>query len=481
MNKNGRLFLSMFKIGMIGFGGGTALIPVIERTVIDEYGLVTKEDYDVDVMVASITPGALPVEISAGVGRRIKGSCGLLFGAIAMALPGVMLTILFTILIGRINDLLLKQIKFIAVGIYVFIGMHLTSYISETIKSISNNESKKKCILLVISVAILVCGKNLYSIFPGDRTPVLALNTLNVFAITFFILFFTRNRFNSVKIIVTVVCSSVFVLCYCTAGIISNDFVKYSIDIVMIILSVYGILCDIKDGYEISDKTRFIHTIKDIILCICFGITLSLPALIISSSSISFLLRGLLSAVMSFGGGDAYLTVADGMFVDSGMVTKEEFYSMLAPLTNVLPGSILCKTLSGVGYYIGIEISGSVLGGLSVALAGFAISIVASCSVISLMTGLYEAFGNLNVFSELKRWIRPIVSGLLVNVILSLIVQVKHHGAEFGAEREFIFLMMAIYLVNSLVVKKYRFRNEIIVGISIILSLALCNLLVLCR
>ena len=359
-----------------------------------------------------------------------------------------MLTILFTILIGRINDLLLKQIKFIAVGIYVFIGMHLTSYISETIKSISNNESKKKCILLVISVAILVCGKNLYSIFPGDRTPVLALNTLNVFAITFFILFFTRNRFNFVKIIVTVVCSSVFVLCYCTAGIISNDFVKCSIDIVMIILSVYGILCDIKDGYEISDKTRFIHTIKDIILCICFGITLSLPALIIFSSSISFLLRGLLSAVMSFGGGDAYLTVADGMFVDSGMVTKEEFYSMLAPLTNVL--------------------------------TGFAISIVASCSVFSLMTGLYEAFGNLNVFSELKRWIRPIVSGLLVNVILSLIVQVKHHGAEFGAEREFIFLMVAIYLVNSLVVKKYRFRNEIIVGISI-LSLALCNLLVLCR
>lgn len=189
----------------------------------------------------------------------------------------------------------------------------------------------------------------------------------------------------------------------------------------------------------------------------------------------------LTGGLMSFGGGDAYLTVADGMFVDSGMVTKEEFYSMLAPLTNVLPGSILCKTLSGVGYYIGIEISGSVLGGLSVALAGFAISIVASCSVISLMTGLYEAFGNLNVFSELKRWIRPIVSGLLVNVILSLIVQVKHHGAEFGAEREFIFLMMAIYLVNSLVVKKYRFRNEIIVGISIILSLALCNLLVLCR
>lgn len=224
-------------------------------------------------------------------------------------------------------------------------------------------------------------------------------------------------------------------------------------------------------GEEIKDGTIAFRLLKPISYNLTF----------ISQEVGEKVLKILFVFIMSFGGGDAYLTVADGMFVDSGMVTKEEFYSMLAPLTNVLPGSILCKTLSGVGYYIGIEISGSVLGGLSVALAGFAISIVASCSVISLMTGLYEAFGNLNVFSELKRWIRPIVSGLLVNVILSLIVQVKHHGAEFGAEREFIFLMMAIYLVNSLVVKKYRFRNEIIVGISIILSLALCNLLVLCR
>ena len=41
----GRLATSMFKIGLIGFGGGSALIPVIEEEVVTEQGLVKDEDY----------------------------------------------------------------------------------------------------------------------------------------------------------------------------------------------------------------------------------------------------------------------------------------------------------------------------------------------------------------------------------------------------------------------------------------------------
>ena len=41
-----RLLLSMAKIGVIGFGGGSALIPVIEEEVVDEQKLISKKDYD---------------------------------------------------------------------------------------------------------------------------------------------------------------------------------------------------------------------------------------------------------------------------------------------------------------------------------------------------------------------------------------------------------------------------------------------------
>ena len=70
IRKELKLMASIFKIGVVGFGGGTALIPVIEREVVEDQKIVEKSEYDKDVIVASITPGALPVEIATGLGKR---------------------------------------------------------------------------------------------------------------------------------------------------------------------------------------------------------------------------------------------------------------------------------------------------------------------------------------------------------------------------------------------------------------------------
>ena len=66
-----QLLSTMLKIGTIGFGGGTALIPVIEEEVVENNGLTDEEEFNKDVIIANITPGALPVEIAAGVGRKM--------------------------------------------------------------------------------------------------------------------------------------------------------------------------------------------------------------------------------------------------------------------------------------------------------------------------------------------------------------------------------------------------------------------------
>ena len=73
IQKEFKLMASIFKIGVVGFGGGTALIPVIEREVVEDQKIVEKSEYDKDVIVASITPGALPVEIATGLGKRAYG------------------------------------------------------------------------------------------------------------------------------------------------------------------------------------------------------------------------------------------------------------------------------------------------------------------------------------------------------------------------------------------------------------------------
>ena len=60
VSQAGQFIRSMFWIGCIGFGGGSALIPVIEKEIADRQGIDEKQNIDKDVVVASITPGALP-------------------------------------------------------------------------------------------------------------------------------------------------------------------------------------------------------------------------------------------------------------------------------------------------------------------------------------------------------------------------------------------------------------------------------------
>lgn len=476
MNKLKQLFCSMFKIGLIGFGGGNALIPVIEKTVIDEQKLIDREEYDIDVMVASITPGALPVEISAGIGRRILGKNGLILGAVAMALPGTLLTLLLLLLMRGINSSFVEQIGFLSIGIYAFIGTLLTKYIVGTVKDNNGERSNYKCIAVIVGVTILVCGQNLYRILPGGYESLLSLNTIQVFAMSFFVILYTRCRLNYRNVLVASLLIVMFVLCNCKSAIIGNNYIRYIDYVLMIVLALYGIFCDFRDGCKINKNVSIKNNLKEVATCILFMIIISIPALLSSENALWFIFRGLLSSVMSFGGGDAYLTVADGMFVSSGLVSENEFYSMLVPCVNILPGSILCKTLSGVGYYIGLNDTGTVLGGICVAISGFAVSIAASCGVFSIVAGIYEKFGTLNIFILIKRWIRPIVSGLLVNVILSLIVQIKNQSSVFGSALIPIACMVFVFTVDMMLEKKAGMKNGKVAMFSIATGIIICNI-----
>ena len=115
------LLFTMFKIGCIGFGGGTALVPVIESEVVYEKKLIDKDEYTKDVVVANITPGALPVEVAAGVGRKVCGIQGMLLSAVLMGLPGTFLTVLILMLINSSGERILQQILFASAGVTAYI------------------------------------------------------------------------------------------------------------------------------------------------------------------------------------------------------------------------------------------------------------------------------------------------------------------------------------------------------------------------
>jgi chromate transporter len=240
----------------------------------------------------------------------------------------------------------------------------------------------------------------------------------------------------------------------------------------MLIMALYVIKRSTVTGDVI--KTGVLKQFRDetIALILFFGILAGTSELITRGGA-AFLWKGLLSSLMSFGGGDAYLTVADGLFVQSEIITEDQFYSTLVPTVNILPGSILCKTLSGIGYLYGLDQIGTHAGAIAMAVIGFACSVVASCGVFTLVGYVYECFGNLTIFRQIKKWIRPIVSGLMGNVMLSLIYQSKKLGIQIQKPLIPIWVMIGIFVVDMVLQERYGTKRVVAILIAAVMSVGI--------
>ena len=84
---NSELFKTFFKIGAFTLGGGYAMIPLIERKVVDEKGWVSEKELLDLIAVAQSCPGIFAVNISIFIGLKRKGNKGAVVSAIGTCLP----------------------------------------------------------------------------------------------------------------------------------------------------------------------------------------------------------------------------------------------------------------------------------------------------------------------------------------------------------------------------------------------------------
>lgn len=475
MGKNLKLLASMLKVGVIGFGGGNALIPVIQQEVVDEKKLITKEEYEKDIVAATLTPGALPVEIASGVGKKAAGSRGMVLGGTAMALPGALFTVLLLAGMNMVSKNVLVQIQYASIGITAFIMCLLTEYIRGTFERYVGTKNLWKALMVTLAVFLLTSGKNVYKIFQIDATPVFSISTIDMLVIAFFGILVTDCKFTWQNLVPAGIVSLIYILCVGKAGIIKNDIVTWTIRGVMLILSIYSLK---KSGRKKSRRKRTVMRpiMKESLVWILFAVLLSIPALVwFGLHTTSFAISGLASSLISFGGGDAYLTIADGLFVPE-YISEQTFYNNLVLIVNVLPGSILCKTLSGIGYAYGVSLGAGYLQAGFMALTGFACSVAASCGVFGVIYHLYEYLESVEIFVNIKKSIKVIVSGMLITVMTGLIQTSMAIGRE-GTYPWYTILIMifGIYGLNVFLYRKAKCKNVILIGMSLVLSMGLCN------
>jgi chromate transporter len=379
MTQLSSFLFSMLKIGCIGFGGGNALIPLLEKEF-------DGENFEKDILIANLTPGALPVEIASSLGWRNFGARGMLLGTLAISLPGVLATLLLLTCLEGLRARIGSVITILTVLISLYIIVLILRHIKKVYLDCKKFSSLffRRAVSVMLGVFALTCGKNLYRLLGINGTPL---------------------------------------FCFSTFHILLTAFV-----VILLINAVRGIR-RAKQGKKMAwTPVSSVDRPYDLLVWLGFLLVLALPALLLTHALPNYLLfvgKGAVSTLLSFGGGDAYLAVADGLFIDGGIVSSTAFYGDIVPVANILPGSILSKALTAIGYYYGISATGSVAGGLIFAAGGFGVSIAFSCIVFRIIYYLYEHLSGFRSMQTISHYIGPIICGLLGTVILALLVLIK--------------------------------------------------------
>lgn len=96
-----QLFVSFFKIGLFTFGGGYAMLPIIEREICDKRGWCTSEEILDCYAIAQCTPGVIAVNVATFVGYKLYRVLGGIFATAAVILPSL---IIITIIAAFIQN-----------------------------------------------------------------------------------------------------------------------------------------------------------------------------------------------------------------------------------------------------------------------------------------------------------------------------------------------------------------------------------------
>lgn len=96
------LFILFFMIGTVSFGGGYAMIPVIEREVTSR-GWLTTTDFTDAVVLAGMTPGSIASNSATIVGYKVAGLPGAIISSIAMSLPSLIVILIIALFLYKLH------------------------------------------------------------------------------------------------------------------------------------------------------------------------------------------------------------------------------------------------------------------------------------------------------------------------------------------------------------------------------------------
>ena len=106
------LFITFFRIGAFTFGGGYAMIPLIQKEAVEKNGWVTDDDILEIIAIAESTPGPIAINSATFVGYRTCGVLGAACATIGVVLPSFVIILAISYVLRAFQELKAVQYAF---------------------------------------------------------------------------------------------------------------------------------------------------------------------------------------------------------------------------------------------------------------------------------------------------------------------------------------------------------------------------------
>ena len=99
-----QLFISYLKIGFFGFGGGYAMLSLIQNEIVEQQGWITAQQFADIVAVSQMTPGPIAINSATYIGYTVGGFWGSVVATFAVCLPALTVMLALTKFFLKLKD-----------------------------------------------------------------------------------------------------------------------------------------------------------------------------------------------------------------------------------------------------------------------------------------------------------------------------------------------------------------------------------------
>lgn len=157
------LFTAWFQMGLFTFGGGYAMLPMIQRIVIEKYHWASEEEIMDYYAIGQVTPGIIAVNTATFVGYKVKGILGGIVATAGVVSPSVVIISIIAGLITNFSELAIVQHALAGIQVAVCVLMF------DAISKLFKKNVKKTFDLIIFLCAFLL------SYFTNIQTVILVI------------------------------------------------------------------------------------------------------------------------------------------------------------------------------------------------------------------------------------------------------------------------------------------------------------------